>query len=86
MDQEYKKEIEEIMGVMKCPKDFKCCKLGVDVLCKAKDIGAESFLLCLEENPPKCTFSLAVESGYIGGDVCEYVCECPLRIYIAKKL
>ena len=37
------KEIEEIIGQMKCPKDFKCQKLAFNVLCKAKDIGMESF-------------------------------------------
>jgi hypothetical protein len=78
MNQEYQKEIEEIMGVMKCSKDFKWCKLGVDVLCKAKDIGAESFLLCLEKNLRKCNFSLPRLRGYI--------CECPIRIYLARKL
>lgn len=78
MNQEYSKEIEKIIGGMQCPKDFKCCKPGVDVLCKAKNVGMESVLLvCLEENPPQCKF-VNIERGYI--------CECPLRIYIAKKL
>ena len=37
------KEIEEIIGQMKCPKDFRCYQCGLEVLCKAKDIGMESF-------------------------------------------
>jgi hypothetical protein len=78
MDEAQKKEIEEIISQFKCPKDFQCYKSGFEVLCKAKDIGIESFLLCFEEDPRKCKFSLALERGYL--------CECPLRIYIAKKL
>jgi hypothetical protein len=77
MNQQYEREIEEIIGEMKCRKDFVCYKSGLEVLCRAKDIGAESFLLCLEKKPLGCKF-LSIKRGY--------VCECPLRIYIAKKL
>jgi len=45
-------------------------------LCKAKDVGAESFLICLDEKALTCKF-ISVKRGYI--------CECPLRIYISKK-
>ena len=78
MDEGYKKEIEKIIGGMKCPKDFKCCKPGFDVVCKAKDIGLETFLECLEEDPRSCQFSVPFGEGYF--------CQCPLRVYIAKKL
>jgi hypothetical protein len=71
MNQEYLKEIEEIINGMKCPKDFKCCKPGVDTLCKAEDIGLESYLR-------DCKFSFPF------GDA--YFCKCPLRIYIANEL
>jgi hypothetical protein len=78
MGQEYKKEIEEIIGQFKCPKDFICYKSGFEVLCRAKDIGIETVVVCLEKNPRKCEFSLPRLRGYI--------CECPIRVYIAKKL
>jgi hypothetical protein len=77
-DEEFEKGIAEIIGDLKCPKDFRCYRSGFENLCKAKDIGIESFLLCLEKNPRECKFSLNI--GY------EYICECPLRVYIAKKL
>jgi hypothetical protein len=77
MDREYKKEIEEVIGQFKCPKDFGCYKSGFDVLCKAKDIGVESFLLCLERRSHGCKF-LSVKRGY--------ACECPLRFYVARNL
>jgi hypothetical protein len=57
VNQEYDKEIEKIIGGMLCPKDFKCCKPGDDVLCKARDIGLESYLVCLEEDATDCKFS-----------------------------
>ena len=76
--EDIKREIEEIIGGIQCPKDFLCCKAGLDNLCKAKDIGIESFLECLEKEPQDCKFSLFY--GY------SYFCQCPLRIYLAKKL
>ncbi len=72
------KEIEEIIGQMKCPKDFICYGSGFEVLYKARDMGIESFLECLEKNPIQCRFSLSFAYTYF--------CQCPLRIYIGKKL
>jgi len=78
MKDEDRKKIEEIIGEMKCPKHFKCCLTGFEVLCKAKDVGSESFLECLEEDPSDCKFSIPFVNTYL--------CKCPLRIYIAKEL
>jgi len=39
--EETDKEIKEIIGHLKCPKDFNCYKSGFDVLCKAKDVEIE---------------------------------------------
>jgi hypothetical protein len=78
MDEKTKKELQEIIGEMQCPKDFNCYKSGLKVLCKAKDIGLDSYLECMEVYPQKCPFS--VPFGY------SHLCKCPLRVYIAKKL
>jgi hypothetical protein len=78
MEEDYRKKIEKIIGQMQCPKDFKCCNSGFETVCKAKDVGLESHLECLEENPFDCQFSVR-----FGG---LYYCDCPLRVYIAKKL
>jgi len=78
MEEDHKKELEEIVNGLKCPKDFKCYKSGLGNLCKAKDIGLKSFLECLEEEPRDCKFSHSF------GD--SYFCDCPLRVYIGKKL
>ncbi len=47
MAEEHKRRIEEIIGGMKCPRDFKCCKGRFANVRKAKDIGIGSFLECL---------------------------------------
>ena len=78
MYQKDRKELEEIIDGFKCPKGFLCYKSKFDSLCKAKDIGMKSFLVCLEEKPRECKFSID------GGDC--FFCEGPLRTYSAKKL
>ena len=78
MDQDHNKEIEKIIGQMQCPKGFRCYKSGLEALCKAKAIGEKPIqLVCLEDKPLTCKF-LSVKKGFI--------CECPLRIYLAKHL
>lgn len=79
LGQDQKKQLEEIIGQMECTKDFRCYKSGYENLCKAKDIGIESLLECLEEDPEECEFSFAF-FGY------SYFCQCPLRVYISRKL
>jgi len=79
MQQDHEKELREIIGDLECPKGFSCCTDGLENLCKAEDVGMESYLACLEERPFECKFSVS-----FFGD--RYYCECPLRVYIAKKL
>jgi hypothetical protein len=78
METALKKEIEIIMEVLECPKDFVCYKSGFKRLCRAEDIGLQSFLQCLEVNPLDCKFSL--EYGSL------FICRCPLRKRIRKNL
>jgi len=65
-------------SVLSVLKGFLCYKSKFDSLCKVKDIGMKSFLVCLEEKPRECKFSID------GGDC--FFCEGPLRTYSAKKL
>ena len=51
MKEEDKKKIQEIMSVLKCEKNFKCADSGFEILCKAKDIGVDNYLECLESDP-----------------------------------
>jgi hypothetical protein len=57
MEEDHKKEIEKSIDGLKCPKDFQCYKSGFTALCKARDIGLEAFLLCLDESSHECHFS-----------------------------
>ncbi len=77
MEQEQKQKLEEIIGDLQCPKDFICYRSGLEELCKAEDIGQESFLVCREEGGKRCKFSVNYGAGLF--------CKCPLRIYIAKE-
>ena len=78
LQQDIQKDIEEIVDGLKCSKNFICYKSEFKRLCRVKDIGMESFLVCLENNLLECRFSINF------GDL--YFCKCPLRFYIAKKL
>jgi hypothetical protein len=69
--------IEEMIGGLQCPKEFSCYTSGFKNLCKARDIGLESFVACLMKDPLACKFSL--QFGGLS------FCQCRLRVYIAKK-
>jgi hypothetical protein len=78
MREEDKKKIEEIMSGMKCPKSFRCADSGFERLCRSKDFGIDNYLDCLEDDPRRCSFALSFGNGYL--------CQCPLRVFLAKKL
>ena len=78
MDEEFKQKVEEIVGGMQCPRSFRCCQNNFANVCKAKDIGIETFLECSEEKPQECQFAMPFGNSHF--------CKCPLRVYIAKKL
>ncbi len=78
MDEEIRQKIEEMIGHMQCPKNFNCAKNGFTELCKAKDFGLDNHLECLEDSPLQCKFALFFGTAHF--------CQCPLRVYIAKKL
>ena len=76
MEQGLKKKLKELIGDLTCPKGFTCCTEGLENLCKARDVGLETFIECLEDDPYICAFSIRL-SGLS-------YCKCPLRVYIAK--
>jgi hypothetical protein len=75
---EDREKIKKIMAGMQCPKNFICVESGFEHLCSAKDFGLEEYLDCLEDNPSSCSFAFPFGNGHW--------CECPLRVYICKKL
>ncbi len=78
MEEKVRETIEEIMGELQCPNDFRCAESGFEVLCKARHIGMDDYLECLESYPPQCKFA----SPFL--DV--YRCQCPVRGYVFEKL
>jgi len=78
MRREVQRHIEGIIDDMECPKDFLCYRSGLRDLCKARDVGLDSFVACMIEDPLACKFSI-----HFGGI---YFCQCELRVYISKKL
>jgi hypothetical protein len=61
MEKISKSEIEKFITGLQCEKDFLCYTSGMRKLCRAKDIGVEAFLECLERtrNPVNFLFLLA---------------------------
>ena len=70
--------LKEIVDRHKCPYGFVCYNSNFKKLCKAEDIGMESFLVCLEEQSEECVFSMSLAGSKF--------CRCQLRVYIAKVL
>ena len=75
---EHKEQIEKIMSEMKCPKDFACYKSDFKNFSKTKDISLESFVECSNKDAWQCEYSFLF--GF------SYLCKCPLRVYVVKKL
>jgi hypothetical protein len=78
MDEYVRKQIETLIGGIRCPKNFQCAANNFEKLCRAEDIGIDDHLVCLEPGPVKCLF--AVPFGY------GHFCRCPLRVFLAKRL
>ena len=74
---EHRKQVEEIISVMKCPRDFACYKSGFENLSRVRIIGYAKLVECLEKSPQTCEFGFSFEHGRF--------CKCPLRYYIAKN-
>ena len=70
--------VEALRAEMRCSKDFQCVESGFAELCKAQDIGLDSHLECLDPGADACLFSAVVESRHL--------CQCPLRVFLAKQL
>ena len=78
MEEADRAKVEDIMSGMRCPKDFQCAESGFERLCKVKDLGFERFLQCLADDADQCSFHIS-----FGG---RHFCQCPLRVYLSKKL
>ncbi len=61
-----------------CPKDRKVSKTEPGIPCQTRNMGLQSFFVCLEKDPYKCRFHLRYGTSEL--------CKCPVRISIAKEL
>ena len=78
MEENYEREIKEIMARMECPWDFACCKSNLKPRCEVKDVGLKHHLEIEGEGDYSCKF-LVVSNGV-------HYCKCPLCIYLTKRL
>ena len=75
MEQTHVQKLERLMEYD--PEGCRCHEQGIEKLCKAKDLGLESFVECLEEDPSECVSSLTLEDSHY--------CYCPLLVYMVNK-
>jgi hypothetical protein len=70
-------KIESQMKKQKCEKDFSCYKSGLKDLCKARVIHRGKTVQCLEPKTTPCAYRIFT--------FFKRLCQCPIRICIAKK-
>ena len=78
MEEIHKIALREISENVYCPKLLQCYTTGLEILCKANDIGLQSLIECLEEDPDKCPFTLSLPGLRL--------CKCQVRVYICKNM
>mgnify|MGYP006906714636 CR=1 FL=1 len=78
MDEERLRKLKAIMKTSPCPVGCRCHSARPEELCKARSMGIESLLECLEEEPGDCSFAFP-----FGGS---HFCRCGTRKEIAKLL
>jgi len=78
MKEEQRKQVEELIDRLDCPRGFKCYKSGFDDLPEGKGEDEARFIYCMEKNMTECEFFLPLSDLKI--------CQCPLRLYIASML
>ena len=78
--EKHQQEIEDIMTNIECPKNFACYQSGFEDVCRAKNIGLDDYVDCLQEAPfiQLCPFALSFGKSYL--------CKCLLRVYLVKHL
>ena len=78
MDGTIKAYLDGLVRSIKCSKDFACAKSDFETLCRARDVGLQSNLVCLEEDCSECDYRVKSDVGQF--------CQCPIRVYLGKAL
>jgi len=71
-------QMKESLAGQKIFAECKRYKPGVGFICKAKDIGLDIFVQCLEKDSRRCPFSVRYSRSYF--------CKSPARVHAAKEL
>ena len=69
-------EAEKIINEFEMQEEYECYKPKFSKLFKVEDIGLESFVVCMTNNPKKCIFSLPFGNMYF--------CKNPPLVHSAK--
>ncbi len=69
--------IDGQMKKQKCEKDFSCYKSGLEDLCQARLIRRGKVVQCMEPKKSPCAYRITT--------FFKRICQCPIRIHIAKK-
>ena len=77
MEENYEKEIKEIMAGMDCTRNFACCKSGFQPRCEVKDVELQNHLEIEGDYDFFCKY-LVVSNGV-------RYCKCPLCVYLTKR-
>ena len=77
MAEDHKKKIIEIMSQITCDHNFICYYSQLGDICKARDMGIDGFLSCMDKDADFCIHILDF------GD--SKFCSCPLNNYIVKN-
>ena len=72
-----KETAEKFLSGLRCPNGFRCTDSRLEQLCRAKDIGLERFLECLETEE-RCTFSFTMGRSPL-------LCRCPVRMHLYRQ-
>jgi hypothetical protein len=73
-----RESVERILDGKRCPKGVRCADSSLEQLCRAKDIGLDRFLECLETEEG-CTFSFRMWRSPL-------LCRCPVRMHLYRRL
>lgn len=76
-----KEDIEELANIIKelnCPKNLQCCQTGFEKVCCVRLREPEGVFECMDESPADCKFAVSHYDQF-------FICQCPLRKYIAGK-
>ncbi len=69
--------IEARMKKQKCEKDFSCYTSGLKELCQARVTRGGKAVQCMEPKKTSCAYRMTT--------LFKRICQCPIRIHIAKK-